>query len=87
MKIHLNKIKIIVLIIVVVFSISITTYRIGYYKGYNTGAFHGVKISLDTVKTIIEKQFKSDCCVTKLILINPDTNTYILSPKTVRIKD
>lgn len=52
------------------------TYDLGYYKG----AERGVSVALDSVQTIIHEQTLSDSTRTRLIIINPDTIEYILSP-------
>jgi hypothetical protein len=70
----------------VIILIAVLFYRMGYHEGYNYGAGLGVHASLDTVKSIMDKQLKSDTSYTKLILINPDTNVYVLSRKTI-LKD
>lgn len=50
------------------------------------GADQVFHATMDTVQTIIDKQIKSDTTVTRLVLVNPDTVTYILSRKTLLIK-
>lgn len=55
-------------------------YQIGYEEGENKG----YSLALDTVNKICSKQLKSDTTVSKLVLINPDTTVYILSPKHIR---
>ena len=81
-----ENIKFIALFFAVIILIAVLFYRMGYHEGYNYGAGLGVHASLDTVKQIVEKQMKSDTSCTKLILINPDTNVYVLSRKTI-LKD
>jgi hypothetical protein len=67
-----------VVVLVSIFLHTICVYNIGYSKGGDAGAGQ----ALDTINKIVQKQLKSDTSVTRLILINPDTNTYILSRKT-----
>lgn len=71
----------IILISVISFSVYFS-YNIGYKSGINDG----FSISLDTANKILQKQLKSDTSVSELILINPDTNVYILSRKTLLTK-
>lgn len=71
----------IILITVISFSVYFS-YNIGYKSGINDG----FSISLDTANKILQKQLKSDTSVSELILINPDTNVYILSRKTLLTK-
>lgn len=71
----------IILISVISFSVYFS-YNIGYKSGINDG----FSISLDTANKILQKQLKSDTSVSELILINPDTNIYILSRKTLLTK-
>ena len=71
----------IILISVISFSVYFS-YNIGYKSGINDGFI----ISLDTANKILQKQLKSDTSVSELILINPDTNVYILSRKTLLTK-
>lgn len=69
-----------VIIIVIVISIALgTTYKIGLSKGIDIG----IIATLDTVNKIADKTLKSDTSVTRLILVHPDTTTYILSRKTI----
>lgn len=78
-----EKIRFLLLVFGTVGLIITLTYRISYREGYNTGASLGVKASLDTVLVMLNKQLKSDTTVTKLIIINPDTNVFILSRETL----
>lgn len=71
----------IILISVISFSVYFS-YNIGYKSGINDG----FSISLDTANKILQKQLKSDTSVTELIMINPYTNVYILSRKTLLTK-
>lgn len=48
-----------------------------YFMAYRTG--YGE--ALGEVKDIMEDQIKSDTTVSKVVIINPDTNVFILSPK------
>lgn len=65
---------------------SIFFYKKGYNQGWHQGADEGVTVVLDTVNTILQGQKNSDSSVTRLILINADTNSYIISRKTVLSK-
>jgi ubiquinone biosynthesis protein Coq4 len=58
-------------------------FRAGKRAGFEEGASLGVKASLDTVLVMLNNQLKSDTSVTSLIIINPDTNVYILSRETL----
>lgn len=83
-----RKLTIIILPIVLSALLLYLGYRVGYQSGYKIGAFRGIAVSLDTVKSIMEKQFqKRDSCVTKVIFINPDTDVYYLSPKRLMPKE
>lgn len=54
-----------------------------YKSGYEKGANDGFIIALDTVNSILDKQLMQKDTVTKMTLISPDTNEYILSTKTI----
>lgn len=56
---------------------------ISWDMGYESGANDGVTTALDTVNSILDRQLISKDTVTKVILISPDTNEYILSTKTI----
>lgn len=71
-------IKIIIALILFIFSI-FSSYKIGFNNGLDKMFF----AVTDTIQTIINNQIKSDTSVTELIIINPDTNVYYLSRKTV----
>ena len=53
---------------------------------YDKGIIDGYNIALDTVKTILDNQVKSDTSITKLVVVNPDTNVYYLSRRTLKQK-
>jgi hypothetical protein len=57
--------------------------KIAYDSGRNVGIGIGVVGTLDTVNKIMKKQIDSDTSVTMLVLVNPDTNVYFLSRRTV----
>lgn len=78
-----ENLKFIALLFATITVTSVLFYRIGYHGGYNYGAELGIRASLDTVKSIMDKQLKSDTSVSLIILIKPDTNVYILSRKTI----
>lgn len=65
-------------ILIVSFSICNNYYKRGYDKG--------ICDVLDTVNTIIDNQLRSDTSVTKLVIVNPDTNIFFLSRRTIKIK-
>lgn len=71
-----------IILITVISSSIFLSYNIGYKSGINDG----FNISLDTANKILQKQLKSDTTVTELVLINQDTNVYILSRKTLLTK-
>lgn len=56
---------------------------IGYDKGLGKGRSEMFYATCDTFLSIMVKQTRSDTSVSKLILVNPDTNVFILSRKTV----
>jgi hypothetical protein len=78
-----EKIRFILLLIGTIALFVFLTFRISYREGFNEGASLGVKASLDTVLVMLNNQLKSDTSVTSLIIINPDTNVYILSRETL----
>ena len=53
----------------------------GFGFGKSTGYKEGVSAALDTVSVIMEQQIKSDTSVSVLMIVNPDTNVFILSAK------
>lgn len=71
--------------IILVFTLSFT-YRIGNRIGFEKGFEKGFSVTIDTVQSIMQKQIKSDTTVTKLTIINNDTNVYILKQKSLKIK-
>lgn len=56
---------------------------VGYKKGRAKGQAEMFYATCDTFLSIMGKQTRSDTSVSKLILVNPDTNVFILSRKTV----
>lgn len=74
------------LILIIITVISFTCYKSGYNKGYTKGVDDGIKTTLDTIKKICNNQIENDTSISKLYIINPDTNIYILSKKHIKIK-
>lgn len=70
-------------------------YILGNNRGYTNGYKNGWEIGIeemffavtDTISNILEKQRNDNSIVTELIIINPDTVTYFLSPKHIKIKN
>ena len=58
----------------------------GYDKGWDKGANDIFKVTTDTVIAICNRQSESDTSTTKLIIVNPDTNIFYLSRKTLFLK-
>lgn len=56
---------------------------IGYNKGRDKGQAEMFYATCDTILDIMGRQTRSDTSVSKLVLVNPDTNIFILSRKTV----
>lgn len=63
--------------------IGINSYYAGYYNGYDIGAEKGVNAAFDTVKQILREQLNEKKTATKLVIVNQDTVSYVLSSKTV----
>jgi hypothetical protein len=77
----MNKLKSILLLA----AIALTIY-FSFITGKRVGYNNGVDYVLDTVLALVERQVDSDTSVTELNIINPDTNRYFLSRKTMLTK-
>lgn len=70
--------------------IILITYGLGIQEGERNGFYRGFEkgflVTADSVNAIMQKQIKSDTTVTKLILINRDTNVYIIKAKSFKNK-
>jgi cbb3-type cytochrome oxidase subunit 3 len=75
--------KLLLYLIICLICVSTLFYRIGYRKGEYNGAVKGIIVTLDSVQNILEKQLKSNTTASKILIINPDTNVYVLSKKTM----
>jgi hypothetical protein len=65
--------------------IVINTWFIAYDVGYLKGGSVGYEIALDTVDKILVANIVCDTCISKLSIVSKyDTNTYIISKKTIR---
>lgn len=74
----MKKILTILTIIVALIATSFLSYRIGENKGEYKGSVIGFNMAIDTVNKIIVNQVKSDTTVSKVFLINKDTNIFFL---------
>ena len=77
----MKKILNILSIIISIAAISMICFKTGYKKGAN----EGITVALDTVSAIARKHVKKDTCAVVIIAAS-DTNVFVLSKKTVKIK-
>lgn len=68
---------------VLICTTALISYNQGFDKGFNSGLDNGFGLMADTVNNILDAQIKSDTSRTRLTIVNPDTNSYFLSRKTV----
>lgn len=81
-KLKLSR-KFLLLVTMFTITISYIFYNVGYIFGWQNGENEGFKSTTDIVISILNKQLKSDTTVTKLIIVNPDTNIYYLTRKSI----
>lgn len=82
-KEYISNMKFILYLILCLVCVAVLFYRIGYRTGKYNGAVSGIIITLDSVQNILQYQLKSDTTASKILIINPDTNVYVLSKKTM----
>jgi hypothetical protein len=75
--------------------LTLITWICGYYSGYKRaylkggidGSEIGFNMALDTINAIMKEQVGSDTTISKVCLINKDTNTFYVSwnPKSIKL--
>lgn len=67
----------------ILFTVSLSgfMYFMGLLRSDTLEYNRGFNECIDTVSNMLEAQLKSDTSVTRLIIVNPDTVTYILKRK------
>ena len=73
---------------ILMLAITVCVYEIGFNRGFDAGFDKAIPLSvnatLDTVIHIMRKQKNSDTSVARVVVIKPDTVTYVLSAKAMR---
>ena len=75
-------------IICIIILLTYSVAKMGYIKGYDKGAKDGITATLDTMLNIVSKQVdkaKPVDTTVRLSIVTKDTNTFFLSPKTIKL--
>ena len=72
------------IIIILVFILSLIA---GYQVGYKTGVNKGIITALDSINSIATQQLNNETISSKFYIQSTDTLEFILSPKTIKMKN